>query len=154
MLEDGKPQTIANFGLVEIPIERPEAPLFVRQPIEPDVQSNVRPFDGRVYLIVLDELHTEPLHTDWVRAAAKKFIQNSLGANDVAAVVSVQGRRPRRSSPATSGCCWPPSTGSWAGRCRSATQNKIDSYNRSRATGADGPAAGHRRACSAPTTRR
>jgi VWFA-related protein len=91
VLEDGKPQAISAFGLVRIPLERPEAPLFVSQPIEPDVQSNIRPFNGRVYLLVLDELHTSPLHSLWVRAAAKKFIQTSVGANDVAAVVSTQG---------------------------------------------------------------
>ncbi len=31
------------------------------------------------------------MHTPWVRSAAKRFIQNSIGANDVAAVVSTQG---------------------------------------------------------------
>ena len=91
VLEDGKPQAIRSFGLVRIPLERPEAPLFVRQPIEPDVQSNVRPFDGRVYLIVLDGLHTTALRTPWVRSAAKKFIETSMGANDIAAVVTTQG---------------------------------------------------------------
>jgi len=91
VLEDGKPQAIKSFGLVRIPLERPEAPLFVRQPIEPDVQSNVRPFDGRVYLIVLDGLHTTALRTPWVRSAAKKFIETSMGANDIAAVVTTQG---------------------------------------------------------------
>ena len=92
LLEDGKPQAIKSFGLVRIPVERPEAPLFVKQPIEPDVQSNVKPFDGRVYLIVLDGLHTSVLHTPWVRSAAKKFIETSMGANDVAAVVTTQGQ--------------------------------------------------------------
>jgi VWFA-related protein len=91
VLEDGKPQAIKSFGLVRIPLERLEAPLFVTRPIEPDVQSNVRPFDGRVYLIVLDGLHTSAQNTTLVRAAAKKFIETSIGANDVAAVVSIQG---------------------------------------------------------------
>ena len=91
MFEDGKPQAITTFGLVRIPLERAEMPLFARQPIEPDVQSNDRAFDGRVYLIVLDGLHTAPMRTPWVRRAARQFIQNSIGANDVAAVVSTQG---------------------------------------------------------------
>ncbi len=91
LLEDGRPQAIKSFGLVRIPLERPEAPLFVQQPIEPDVQSNVRPFDGRVYLLFLDGLHTSAQHTPWVRAAARKFIETSIGANDVAAVASTQG---------------------------------------------------------------
>jgi VWFA-related protein len=92
VFEDRTPQAVTNFGLVQIPIEKPEAPLFVRQPIEPDTQTNAKPFDGRVYVIVLDELHTQPQHTLWVRSAAKKFIQATLGANDLAAVVSIQGR--------------------------------------------------------------
>jgi VWFA-related protein len=92
LLEDGKLQAIKSFGLVRIPLERPDAPLFVKQPIEPDVQSNVRPFDGRVYLIVLDGLHTSALRTPWVRSAARKFIETSIGANDVAAVVTTQGQ--------------------------------------------------------------
>ena len=58
VLEDGKPQTITTFSLVDIPIERAERPLFAATPIEPDVQTNERPFDGRVYVMVLDDLHT------------------------------------------------------------------------------------------------
>ncbi len=91
VFEDGKPQAVTSFGLVRIPLERPEMPMFAKQPIEPDVQSNVRAFDGRVYLIVLDALHTSPMYTPGVRSAAKRFIENSIGANDVAAVVSTQG---------------------------------------------------------------
>ena len=91
VLEDGKPQAISSFGLVKIPLERAEMPLYARRPIEPDVQSNERPFDGRVYLIVLDGLHTAPMQTPWVRRAAKAFIEKAIGANDVAAVVSTQG---------------------------------------------------------------
>jgi VWFA-related protein len=91
VFEDGKPQAVRSFGLVRIPLERAEMPMFARQPIEPDVQSNIRAFDGRVYLIVLDSLHISPMRTPWVRSAVKRFIQNSIGANDVAAVVSTQG---------------------------------------------------------------
>ncbi len=91
VFEDGKPQKVTSFGVVRIPVERPEMPLFAKQPIEPDVQSNDRPFDGRVYLIVLDSLHISPMQTPRTRSAAKRFIENSIGANDVAAVVSTQG---------------------------------------------------------------
>jgi VWFA-related protein len=91
VFEDGKPQAVKSFGLVRIPLERPEMPMFARQSIEPDVQSNDRPFDGRVYLIVLDALHISPMYTPRVRGAARRFIENSIGSNDVAAVVSTQG---------------------------------------------------------------
>jgi VWFA-related protein len=91
VFEDGKPQKVGSFGLVRIPVERAEMPLFAGRPIEPDVETNDRPFDGRVYLIVLDALHTSPMYTVRVRAAARQFIERSMGANDVAAVVSTRG---------------------------------------------------------------
>src|SRR5437867_11875468 len=49
VLEDGKAQTISAFSLVDIPIERADRPLFQPDPIEPDVKTNERPFDGRIY---------------------------------------------------------------------------------------------------------
>ena len=58
VLEDGKAQTISTFTLVDIPIERYTKPLGAALPIEPDVRTNERPFDGRVYVMVIDDLHT------------------------------------------------------------------------------------------------
>src|SRR5437762_1605725 len=40
VLEDGKPQTISTFTLVDIPVERYERPLGAALPIEPDVKTN------------------------------------------------------------------------------------------------------------------
>jgi hypothetical protein len=54
--EDNKLQSITAFSLVNIPIEQPEQPLFASRPIEPDVRSNERPFNGRTYVMMLDEL--------------------------------------------------------------------------------------------------
>jgi len=90
--EDGKRQTITNFAVVDIPVERPDRPLFQPDPIEPDVASNERPFDGRVYVMVLDDYHTHALRTQLVKNAAKQFIQRSLGANDLMAIVTTGGR--------------------------------------------------------------
>ena len=90
--EDRKPQTISTFSLVDIPIERADRPLFAPQPIEPDVRTNARPFDGRIYILLLDDLHVQPLHTAMVRRAARRFIEQKLGANDLMAVIHVQGR--------------------------------------------------------------
>ena len=91
VFEDGKPQAVTNFALVDIPIERAERPLFAKQPVEPDVRSNERPFDGRVYVMLLDEAHTLPSNTALVRRAAQKFIDEKLGANDLMAVVFARG---------------------------------------------------------------
>jgi VWFA-related protein len=86
VLEDRKPQTISAFSLVNIPVERAERPLFASAPIEPDVQVNTGG-DGRLYMIVLDTLHTQPVNGLKVRAAARRFVERNMGANDVAAVV-------------------------------------------------------------------
>jgi VWFA-related protein len=91
VLEDGKPQKISAFSPVNIPIERAERPLFAEAPIEPDVQSNER-VDGRVYLIVLDDLHIHPMRTARVKVAAKRFIERHFGTNDLAAIVYTSGR--------------------------------------------------------------
>src|SRR5262245_38429966 len=86
VLEDGKPQKISSFSLVNIPIERAERPLFAGKPIEPDVQSNEH-LEGRIYLIVLDDIHTDFTRTPRVKAAARRFIEQNFGTNDLAAVV-------------------------------------------------------------------
>src|SRR5919201_5930431 len=91
VLEDGKPQTIATFSIVDIPIERFDRPLFAKQPIEPDVKTNERPFDGRVYVMVIDDLHTNFGRSQRVKTAAKQFIERRLGANDLMAIVHTAG---------------------------------------------------------------
>lgn len=92
VFEDGKRQTISNFVLVDIPVERAERPLFAARPIEPDVQTNERPFDGRIYVVILDDLHVAPLRSQRVRIAARQFIERNLGANDLMAIVFTGGR--------------------------------------------------------------
>jgi VWFA-related protein len=92
VFEDGKPQTPSVFSLVDLPIERPLTPSFATQPVEPDVRSTVRSFDGRLYVVVLDDLHTSSLRSQLVRDAAKRFVQQYVGTNDLAAVVYTSGR--------------------------------------------------------------
>lgn len=89
--EDGKPQKISSFSLVNIPIQKAEQPLFAGKAIEPDVQSNAN-LDGRIYLLVLDDLHTDPTRAPRVKAAARRFIEQNFGTNDLAAVVFTGGR--------------------------------------------------------------
>ncbi|MGE0392396.1 MAG: VWA domain-containing protein [Vicinamibacterales bacterium] len=91
ILEDGKPQQIANFSVVNIPIVRDDRPVVTAEPIERDVQTNERA-DGRLYLIVLDNWHTEPLNALRVKQSARAFIERRFGTNDLAAVVHTNGR--------------------------------------------------------------
>ena len=89
--EDGKPQKITTFAVVNIPVERDDRPVVTAEPIERDVQSNDR-VDGRLYLIVLDSLHTDPLNALRVKQAARTFIERRFGTNDLAAVIHTGGR--------------------------------------------------------------
>jgi hypothetical protein len=59
---DGKPQRIASTLLVHIPVERVDAPLFAAgtRVVKPDVQTNARSFEGRIFVIILDDLQTAP----------------------------------------------------------------------------------------------
>jgi VWFA-related protein len=84
--EDGKPQKVTSFSLVNIPIERAERPLFATAPVEQDVQTNDHA-EGRIYLIVLDDVHTEFSRTPRVKAAMRRFFERSFGTNDLAAIV-------------------------------------------------------------------
>ena len=88
--EEKKPQAIDLFTLVDIPLERPDAPLYRKNPIAPDVVSNERENDGRLYVIVLDANHVPATDTILVKNVAKEFIQQNVGANDQAAVVLLQ----------------------------------------------------------------
>jgi VWFA-related protein len=139
ILEDGKPQSISAFALVDIPIEREERPLFASQPIEPDVKTNARPFDGRVYVLLLDDLHVHPLRSGRVRTAAKKFIEQNLGANDVAAVVYTSGRTDVGQEFTSNRRLLAASVDKFMGRkLRSSTLNRIDEYFNTRDTRAAG----------------
>ncbi len=91
--EQGKPQTITAFSLIDIPVQKFDPPLFKVKPIEPDVRSNKDEFDGRVFVIVLDDLNTSVQRSGRVKIAAKQFIDRYLGANDVAAVVQTGGAK-------------------------------------------------------------
>ena len=87
--------------------------------IEPDVRSNRREFDGRVFVLVLDDLHT---HFDADGAAARRGRGSSSSVTS-APTTSPRWSRPaarataRRTSPAAAACCSGRSTASWGRSC-------------------------------------
>jgi VWFA-related protein len=92
--EDGKPQKVNTFGMVDIPLTPVRRPLFLgpdAMPIEPDVASNESVMDGRLYLLLLDDYHTAPLRSQNVKALARRFVLEKLGPNDQAAVIPASG---------------------------------------------------------------
>ncbi len=88
VVEEGKPQSLSVLSLVDIPIERADAPLFSPTAIEPDVRSNIREFNGRVFVLVLDDLQTHS------RAACGSGPPRSSSSSGISA-----GQRHRRHRP-------------------------------------------------------
>jgi len=88
--EDGKPQKISTFSLVNLPIERPVRTLLAGTPIEPDVRTNTES-EGRIYMLLLDDFHTTFSNTPRVRMFLRDFIEQNFGTNDLAAVLFTSG---------------------------------------------------------------
>ena len=91
VVEEGVPQKLSAFSMVDIPVERVDPPLYSSKPIPADVVSNRTPFEGRVFVIVIDDLNTRMDRTPRIRAAARQFVEHYVGANDVVAVVNTSG---------------------------------------------------------------
>jgi len=133
VLEDGKAQAITNFTMVDIPVEKETRPLFASSPIEPDVRTNEKPFDGRVYVMVVDDLHTRFGRSVRVKAAAKQFIERRLGANDLMAIVHTAGPSNANQEFTNNRRLLLAAVDKTQGRkLDSATANKTNEYNRTR----------------------
>ena len=94
IIEEGRPQPIATFNAVNIPVQRAgerdaSSPAAA---IEPDVVTNRQPFNGRLFLLLLDDLQTDIARTTYVRAAAREFIERHAADNDLVAVAFTSGR--------------------------------------------------------------
>jgi VWFA-related protein len=87
LVEEGQPQSIAAFTAVDLPARRPDPPLSRTTPIEPDVRGNQQEFDGRVIVLLLDDLQTDFRRSARVRAAASQFVRRFVSENDLVAVI-------------------------------------------------------------------
>lgn len=93
VFEDGKPQTITAFSVVELPAPAPPRPLDPgRTRTLPDVRSNEGAFNGRVIVLVLDDTLVDPRRTQAVRASARLFIDRFVSDNDLVAVINTSGQ--------------------------------------------------------------
>jgi VWFA-related protein len=139
IFEQGKPQTVSIVSLVDIPVEKFDPPLHKAKPIEPDVRSNLKEFNGRVFVLVLDDLNTSFTRSGRVRAAARQFIERYLGANDVAAIVQTGGAKSTGQEFTSSRTRLLRALDAFSGQKeRSATFGKIDDYQRMRQLGQTG----------------
>jgi VWFA-related protein len=90
VFEDGQPQTISTFAMVDIPIAgetgRPSL-------IPSDVTTNAGMNQGRLFAMVLDDLNTHPLRGVTVRQLAKHFVDHNLEDADRLAIITTSGSR-------------------------------------------------------------
>ena len=136
VLEDGVPQAVTAFSLIDIPVALSDRALFLPADLEPDVRSNATGPDGRLYVLLLDDINTAPTRTNRVRTAARQFIERNLGANDLAAVVQTSGRADATQDFTNSRRLLTRAVDKFMGnKLRSAALNKIDSYNNMRGSG-------------------
>ena len=93
VVEDGQPQALTAFSMVDIPVERVDPPLYTnkRDPGRRRVETGRSVSKGRVFDIVIDDLNTGVSRTPRARAAARQFVERYVGANDMVAVVNTSG---------------------------------------------------------------
>lgn len=91
IFESGRLQKPSVFQLVDTPLAA-KARTTASLTAEPDVRASATRFDGRLYVLVLDDLHTSALRSQSVRRAARQFIERHLADGDLAAVVHTSGR--------------------------------------------------------------
>ena len=93
VLEDGKLQRVLTFASVNLPYEvRPPTLSLSSKRIEPDIRSNASVSQGRVFVIVLDDLHTDPLRSARARDVARQFIERYVGPDDLVSVLHTGNR--------------------------------------------------------------
>jgi VWFA-related protein len=129
VLEDGKPVKIDTFSTVEIPVERYDQKMFGGRTTAEDVRSNRPTLAGRFYVIVLDDMGTSPLRSQYVIRAARQFVEQYVAANDTAAIVYTSGRRDRAQEFTSDRRLLLASIDKFMGtKLRSSTLDKLDGY--------------------------
>ena len=87
--EDGAPQPIVTFSEVVLPFERREPGAAAPPPAE--VRSNRAIAEGRVYLLLLDDLFVMAPRTPVVQQVARDFIGRYVQPGDLVAVTTTGG---------------------------------------------------------------
>jgi VWFA-related protein len=93
VVEDGQPQTIESFAMIQggrmFNLLAPPAPAAAPEGLVlPQARARVPDANGRVFLILVDDLHFEPELTPHVRRLLQTIVDTLLHEGDLAAVVS------------------------------------------------------------------
>jgi VWFA-related protein len=89
----GKRQSIEVLHEINVPVEQADRPFLSSTTLASDIASNESSAEGRVYVLLLDDLHTSPGNAYHVRQRAREFIERYVGSNDLTAVAHTSGRR-------------------------------------------------------------
>jgi VWFA-related protein len=94
VLEDGNPQSIARFELVDVPLPNAMAPANPASPAgQPLTTETLQQLDGRLYIFLLDDYHVPSEHSSRAKGIVRSFIGERLGSTDAATVVFASGVR-------------------------------------------------------------
>lgn len=93
ILENGKPQTVAAFGAVELPDLKPPSAPWIRD-VAPDVKTNFGSQQRRLFIIAIDDatIENDVAAIKSVKDIATGIV-NRLGPADVASVVFTRDNR-------------------------------------------------------------
>jgi len=81
--EDGHRRSFSIFSLVDVPVP----PSINATAPESDVRTLTESQHGRIYVLLLDDLHTAAFRTALLKAAARNFIERHFYPGDLAAVI-------------------------------------------------------------------
>ena len=90
VFEDGQPQNVSTFAMVDIPVAGDAGR---SRAVPSDVATNAGANQGRLFVLVLDDLNTHPLRAITVRQLAKYFVDHNLEEADRLAIVTTGGSR-------------------------------------------------------------
>ena len=90
VLEDGVPQAISEFTLVDLSSAAPPSPLTVPASGVLSV-ADLEKLPGRLYVFMLDDVHLGVAHSPRARDLIEGFIRDRLTASDAAAVFIASG---------------------------------------------------------------
>ncbi len=94
--ERGRPEAVVAFNYVNLPRQTIRTETAGRPVLaSPDmstVSTNAGVAEARLFVLLLDDLHTAPHRTIPARAIARDFVARHVGASDLVAVFSTGGR--------------------------------------------------------------
>jgi VWFA-related protein len=96
VFEDGQPQTIVDFALVDLPLPvrgaTPQA-AAIQPAVPPSSPSAALPVEGRMYLLVLDDDRVRPEYSLQFQRIVSGFVRDHMGTGDAAGIVFTSGAK-------------------------------------------------------------